>query len=133
MKPARIIRICADLAAVVATVRAESKVADPPPMTPTEVQDQARAFVEYRRVPRDECVTLTPLPGAIRKINAGIGVRYSRIMLQKSFCTGDQKILRPVGAGTPSPHAKLTGDFGNTTEVIRIGDCFLLRIFATNS
>ena len=35
--------------------------------------------------------------------------------------------------GTSSPHVKLTGDFGNAVEVIRIGDCFTFRVFAKNS
>jgi len=35
--------------------------------------------------------------------------------------------------GTSSPHVKLTGDFGNAVEVIRIGDCFPFRVFAKNS
>jgi hypothetical protein len=49
MKPVRIIRSFADLAAAVAAVRAESGVVDPKPMTPDEVQQAARAFVAYRR------------------------------------------------------------------------------------
>ena len=35
--------------------------------------------------------------------------------------------------GTSSPHVKLTGDFGNATEAIRIGNCFPFRVFAKNS
>src|SRR5262245_30865591 len=35
--------------------------------------------------------------------------------------------------GTSSPDDKLTGDLGNASEAIRIGDCFLFRVFAKNS
>ena len=31
------------------------------------------------------------------------------------------------------PHAKLTGDFANGSEAVRIGDCFPFRNFAKNS
>src|SRR5215831_21027371 len=34
--------------------------------------------------------------------------------------------------GTSSPHVKRTGDFGNATEAIRIGDQFPSRYFAKN-
>jgi hypothetical protein len=35
--------------------------------------------------------------------------------------------------GASSPHVKLTSDFANTSEAIRIGDCFLFDSFAKNS
>ena len=35
--------------------------------------------------------------------------------------------------GTSSPRVKLTGDFANATGAIRIGDCFLVHVFAKNS
>src|SRR5262249_17409272 len=35
--------------------------------------------------------------------------------------------------GTSSPRAKLTGDFGNAIEAIRIGDFFSVHVFAKNS
>ena len=35
--------------------------------------------------------------------------------------------------GTSFPHVKLTSDFANTSEAIRIGDCFLFDRFAKNS
>jgi hypothetical protein len=49
------------------------------------------------------------------------------------------KILRAVDAtfaykmrGTPRPHAKFTGDFGNAIEVIRISGRSLRSVFAKN-
>jgi hypothetical protein len=35
--------------------------------------------------------------------------------------------------GTSSPRAKLTGDFGNAIEAIRIGDLFSVHVLAKNS
>src|ERR1700749_1091802 len=35
--------------------------------------------------------------------------------------------------GTSPPHVKLTSDFANTSETIRIGDCFSFDSFAKNS
>jgi len=62
------------------------------------------------------------------------------IVLQKSFCTDDQKFCGLQARlwckdvrGTSSPHVKLAGDFGNAIEVIRIGDCFPSHVFTRNS
>jgi hypothetical protein len=49
MKPVRIIQSFADLAAVLREVAAETPPTRPPPMTPGQVEDAARAFVKYRR------------------------------------------------------------------------------------
>jgi hypothetical protein len=63
----------------------------------------------------------------------------SWIVLQKSFCTGDQKFcglqrdIRVRLRGASSLRAKLIGDFDNATEIARIGDLFLLCVFAKNS
>jgi len=35
--------------------------------------------------------------------------------------------------GASSPHIKLTGDFGNAIEAIRIGNGFPVHVFAKNS
>ena len=62
------------------------------------------------------------------------------IVLQNSFCTGDQKFcglqarlscndVRDLIAS----RKKLTGDFGNAIEIIRIVDCFPFCVFAKNS
>ena len=37
---------------------------------------------------------------------------------------GRRRGFRVKICGTSSPHAKLIGDFGSATEVIRIVDCF---------
>jgi hypothetical protein len=82
-------------------------------------------------------------PGLVSRIGCAIQKSYlpaiEGILLQKSFCTGDQKFcglqarLSCKDVRTSSPHVKLTGDFGNAIEVIRIGDRFPFRVFAKNS
>ena len=78
--------------------------------------------------PKADVATLAP--------NVGFG----SIVLQKSFCTGDQKFcglqvrLSCKDVGDPRRLTlKLTGDLGNAIEVIRIGDCFSFLVFAKNS
>jgi hypothetical protein len=54
-------------------------------------------------------------------------VREVPILLQKSFCTGDQnspgcrRDFRVKMWGTSSPDDKLTGDLGNVIEATQIG------------
>ena len=60
-------------------------------------------------------------------------------MLQNSFCTDDQKFCGLQAQFSckdvrgPIAYVKLTGDFDNAIEVIRIGDCFPVCVFAKNS
>jgi hypothetical protein len=49
MKPVRVVKTFADLAAVLREVASDSAPTRPPPMTPGQVGDAARAFVAYRR------------------------------------------------------------------------------------
>jgi hypothetical protein len=64
--------------------------------------------------------------------------RYWQIVLQKSFCEVGLKFSDPQvqrsnhDAGTTSPSAKLTGDFGSAFEALLIGDCRLFRFSAKN-
>src|SRR5271170_863027 len=57
----------------------------------------------------------------------------SRFALMIKNSAGYRRGFRVKMRGTSSPHVKLTGDFGNAIEVIRIGDCFPSRVFAKNS
>jgi hypothetical protein len=64
--------------------------------------------------------------------------RNSSAVVADAYFNAVAKVLgrgrqRGLVAASSSPHVKLTGDFGNAIEVIRIGDCFPLRIFAKNS
>jgi hypothetical protein len=66
-------------------------------------------------------------------------VRFPLILLQKSFCTGVENSagcrcdFRVKMRGVSSVHVKLTSDIANTSEAIRIGDCFSFDSFAKNS
>ena len=61
-----------------------------------------------------------------------------RIVLQKSFyrrcqiSEGYRRIIRVRIWGTSSPCAKFVGDFGSSTETMRIIDLFALLVFAKN-
>jgi len=62
---------------------------------------------------------------------------YPLIVLQKSFCTGDQKFRGPQTQvsckdvrGASSSSDKLTGDFGNEIAAISISDIDLLCFLA---
>jgi hypothetical protein len=57
----------------------------------------------------------------------------SRFALMIKNSEGYRRGFRVKMWGTSSPHVKLTGDFGNAIEVIRIGGCFPFRVFAKNS
>ena len=57
----------------------------------------------------------------------------SRFALMIKNSEGYRRGFRVKMWGTSSPHLKLTGDFGNAIEVIRIGSCFPFRVFAKNS
>jgi hypothetical protein len=56
----RPIKTFADLRAAIAEIAAETPAIAQPPMTTAELRDQARAFVEYRRTARDDCLAPTP-------------------------------------------------------------------------
>src|SRR5215510_7558722 len=56
----------------------------------------------------------------------------SRFALVTENSAGRGRGFRVKMRGTSSPRDKLTGDFGNAIEVIRIGDYFPFRLFAKN-
>src|SRR5262245_12537760 len=56
----------------------------------------------------------------------------SRFALVTENSAGRGRGFRVKMCGTSSPRDKLTGDFGNAIEVIRIGDYFPFRLFAKN-
>jgi hypothetical protein len=65
-----------------------------------------------------------------------LSARYcckSRFALGFKNSAGRRRGFRVKMWGTSSPHVKLTGDFGNASEAIRIGDCFLFHVFAKKS
>src|SRR5262249_37283298 len=55
----------------------------------------------------------------------------SALVIKNSAGYGSSFRVRMLG--TSSAHVKLTGEFGNAIEAIRIGDCFSFRVFAKNS
>jgi hypothetical protein len=62
----------------------------------------------------------------VKSVGSGLIRRPSglpSIVLQNLFCTGDQKFCGLQAL-------KLTGDFGNAIEVMRISDRFPFRLFA---
>jgi hypothetical protein len=65
MKNGRTIRSFSDLRAAIAEIATETPSVAAPPMTPAELRDQARAFVEYRRTARDDCLAPTPPPNVV--------------------------------------------------------------------
>jgi hypothetical protein len=56
----------------------------------------------------------------------------SHFVLMLKNSAGRRFAFRVRMRGTSSAHAKRTGDFGNATEAIRIGDQFPSRVFAKN-
>ena len=60
------------------------------------------------------------------------------IVLQKSFCIGDQKFSGPYtrlsckDVGTSSPDDELTGDLGNVIDATKIAGRRLVRLVAGN-
>jgi hypothetical protein len=57
----------------------------------------------------------------------------SRFALVVGNSAGRRCAFRVRMWGASSPHVKLTGDFANVSDAIRIGDCFPFRNFAKNS
>ena len=57
----------------------------------------------------------------------------SRFALGVGNSAGCRCDFRVKMRGASSPHVKPTSDFANTSEAIRIGDCFLFDSFAKNS
>jgi hypothetical protein len=57
----------------------------------------------------------------------------SRFALGVGNSAGCRCGFRVKMRGASSPHVKLTSDFANTREAIRIGDCFVFDSFAKNS
>jgi hypothetical protein len=57
----------------------------------------------------------------------------SRFALGVGNSAGYRCDFRVKMRGASSPHVKPTKDFANTSEAIRIGDCFLFDSFAKNS
>src|SRR5215510_3533965 len=77
------------------------------------------------------------IPGAFDLTNAAIAsgsesTTPSRTTDPVSFTTQIDVCFNDTSSptGTSSPPDKLTGDFGNAIEVIRIGDYFPFRLFA---
>ena len=56
----------------------------------------------------------------------------SRFALVVGNSAGRRCAFRVRMWGASSPHVKLTGDFANVSDAIRIGDCFPFRNFAKN-
>src|SRR5215467_14394346 len=74
-------------------------------------------------------------PALLRMLTSAYG-RFcckSRSALVKKNSAGCRRGFRVKMWGTSSPYAKLTGDFRNATEAIRIGDCVSSQVFAKNS
>ena len=93
-----------------------------------------------RRSSNDVCVTSASTPTAARQ-QTFRQFPLVPILLQKSFCTGGRKFCglpvrlscKNAGGLIPSRETKPASDFANTSEAIRIGDCFLFDSFAKNS
>jgi hypothetical protein len=100
--------------------------------------DRQMAETGHERPKGDFGVESALLPTAdIRQ--RGPHVPFVPILLQKSFCTGDQK-FRGLQARLSCKDARdliasrqTHRRFGNAIEVIRIGDCFPFRVFAKKS